>query len=111
MKARLPQGAGGANRNQMMQQVQKLQEEMQKAQAELEEKSYHVTAGGGTIEVEITGKKEITSVQLKPEVVDPDDIEFLQDLIKEGINEAIRVCTEDAESTMGALTGGLNLGI
>lgn len=112
MKARIPQGAGGAgNRNQMMQQVQKLQEEMAKAQADLEEKTYHVTAGGGTIEVEINGKKEITAVTLKPEVVDPEDIEFLQDLIKEGVNEAIRACTEDAESTMGALTSGLNLGI
>lgn len=111
MKARLPQGAAAPNRNQMMQQMQKLQEDMAKAQAELEEKTYHVTAGGGAIEVEMNGKKELTAVTLKPEVVDPDDIEFLQDLIKEGVNEAIRACTEDAENTMGALTGGLNLGI
>ena len=91
MKARIPQGAGGAgNMNQMMQRMQKMQEEMTRAQAELEEKVYHVSAGGGTIEVEINGKKEITAVTLKPEVVDPDDIEFLQDLIREGVNEAIR---------------------
>ena len=82
MKARIPQGAGGAgNMNQMMQRMQKMQEEMTRAQAELEEKVYHVSAGGGNIEVEINGKKEVTSVTLKPEVVDPDDIEFLQDLI------------------------------
>ena len=84
MKARIPQGAGGAgNMNQMMQRMQKMQEEMTRAQAELEEKVYHVSAGGGNIEVEINGKKEITAVTLKPEVVDPDDIEFLQDLIRE----------------------------
>lgn len=110
MKARIPQAPGG-NMNQMMARVQKMQEEMQKAQAELEEKTYHVTAGGGTIEVEITGKKEVTSVTLKPEVVDPDDIEFLQDLIKEGINEAIRACTADAEQTISAITGGMDLGL
>lgn len=110
MKARIPQAPGG-NMNQMMARVQKMQEEMQKAQAELEEKTYHVTAGGGTIEVEITGKKEVTSVTLKPEVVDPEDIEFLQDLIKEGINEAIRACTADAEQTISAITGGMDLGL
>ena len=110
MKARIPQAPGG-NMNQMMARVQKMQEEMQKAQAELEEKSYHVTAGGGAIEVEITGKKEVTSVLLKPEVVDPDDIEFLQDLIKEGVNEAIRACTADAEQTISAITGGMDLGM
>ena len=106
MKARIPQGAGGAgNMNQMMQRMQKMQEEMTRAQAELEEKVYHVSAGGGNIEV------EVTSVTLKPEVVDPDDIEFLQDLIREGVNEAIRACTADAEQTIGAITGGLDLGL
>ena len=80
-------------------------------QAELEEKVYHVSAGGGNIEVEINGKKEITAVTLKPEVVDPDDIEFLQDLIREGVNEAIRACNADAEQTIGAITGGLELGL
>ena len=105
MKARSPQGAGGAgNMNQMMQRMQKMQ-------AELEEKVYHVSAGGGNIEVEINGKKEVTSVTLKPEVVDPDDIEFLQDLIREGVNEAIRACNADAEQTIGAITGGLDLGL
>ena len=104
MKARIPQGAGGAgNMNQMMQRMQKMQEEMTRAQAELEEKVYHVSAGGGNIEV--------TSVTLKPEVVDPDDVEFLQDLIREGVNEAIRACTADAEQTIGAITGGLDLGL
>ena len=116
MKARIPQGAGGAgNMNQMMQRMQKMQEEMTRAQAELEEKVYHVSAGGGNIEVEINGKKEVTSVTLKPEVVDPDDIEFLQDLIREGY--AVDNCVApdglpaDAEQTIGAITGGLDLGL
>ena len=108
MKARVPQGP---SRAQMMQQFQKLQEDMASAQAVLEDKTYHVTAGGGAIEVDITGRREVTSVVLKPEVVAPDDIEFLQDLIKEGVNEAIRTCNQDAEETMNALTGGLNLGM
>ena len=112
MKARIPQGAGGAgNMNQMMAKMQKMQEEMTLAQAELEEKVYRVSAGGGNIEVEINGKKEVTAVLLKPEVVDPDDIEFLQDLIREGVNEAIRACTADAEQTISAITGGLDPGI
>lgn len=112
MKARIPQGAGGAgNMNQMMQRMQKMQEEMTRAQAELEEKVYRVSAGGGNIEVEINGKREVTAVTLKPEVVDPDDIEFLQDLIREGVNEAIRACNADAEQTIGAITGGLDLGL
>ena len=112
MKARIPQGAGGAgNMNQMMAKMQKMQEEMTRAQAELEEKVYRVSAGGGNIEVEINGKKEVTAVLLKPEVVDSDDIEFLQDLIREGVKEAIRACTADAEQTISAITGGLDLGI
>ena len=112
MKARIPQGAGGAgNMNQMMAKMQKMQEEMTRAQAELEEKVYRVSAGGGNIEVEINGKKEVTAVLLKPEVVDPDDIEFLQDLIREGVNEAIRACTADAEQTISAIPGGPALGI
>ena len=112
MKARIPQGAGGAgNMNQMVAKMQKMQEEMTRAQAELEEKVYRVSAGGGNIEVEINGKKEVTAVLFKPEVVDPDDIEFLQDLIREGVNEAIRACTADAEQTISAITGGLDLGI
>ena len=96
---------------QLARQAQKMQEEMTRAQAELEEKVYRVSAGGGNIEVEINGKKEVTAVLLKPEVVDPDDIEFLQDLIREGVNEAIRACTADAEQTISAITGGLDLGI
>ena len=111
MKARIPQGAGGAgNMNQMMQRMQKMQEEMTRAQAELEEKAYHVSAGGGNIEVEINGKKEVTSVTLKPEVVDPDDIEMLEDLIMAATNEAFRAMEADSQAQMSKLTGGLGGG-
>ena len=110
MKARIPQGAGGAgNMNQMMQRMQKMQEEMTRAQAELEEKVYHVSAGGGNIEVEINGKKEITAVTLKPEVVDPDDIETLADVVTAAVNEAIKKVDSTSESEMQKITGGLNI--
>ena len=111
MKARIPQGAGGAgNMNQMMQRMQKMQEEMTRAQAELEEKVYHVSAGGGNIEVEINGKKEVTSVTLKPEVVDPDDIEMLNDLIVAAVNEALNKADEETAAKMNKFTGGMDLG-
>ena len=96
--------------NQMMQRMQKMQEEMTRAQAELEEKVYHVSAGGGNIEVEINGKKEVTSVTLKPEVVDPDDIEMLEDLIMAATNEAFRAMEADSQAQMSKLTGGLGGG-
>ena len=77
MRARLPQGMGGggaANMNQMIRQAQKMQEAMEKAQAELDQKEYSATAGGGMVEVTMNGKKEVTAVKIKPEAVDPDDI-------------------------------------
>ena len=83
---------------------------MTRAQAELEEKVYHVSAGGGNIEVEINGKKEVTSVTLKPEVVDPDDIEMLEDLIMAATNEAFRAMEADSQAQMSKLTGGLGGG-
>ena len=111
MKARIPQGAGGAgNMNQMMQRMQKMQEEMTRAQAELEEKVYHVSAGGGNIEVEINGKKEVTAVVIKPEAVDPNDVEMLQDLVISSVNEALRQAEAAMDSAVEKATGGLNLG-
>ena len=77
----------------------------------MEEKEYEATAGGGAVTVKVSGKKEVTAIKIAEEVVDPDDIEFLQDLIREGVNEAIRACTADAEQTIGAITGGLDLGL
>lgn len=111
MRARLPQGMGGGpgNMNQMIRQAQKMQEEMAKAQEELNAKEYVTTSGGGMIEVTITGKKELKSVKLKPEVVDPEDIEMLEDLIVAAVNEAVRTAEEDSAKRMERITGGLNV--
>lgn len=93
----------------MIKQAQKMQEEMAKVQAELEEREYSVTAGGGAVEVTISGKKEIKALTLKPEVVDPEDIEMLQDLIAAAVNEAIRTVEETSAKEMEKITGGLNV--
>ena len=93
----------------MIKQAQKMQEEMAKIQAELEEREYTVTAGGGAVEVLISGKKEIKSVTLKPEIVDPEDIEMLQDLIAAAVNEAIRTVEDTSAKEMEKVTGGLNV--
>ena len=92
MKVRLPQGMGGgpSNMQSMIKQAQKMQEEMAEKQAELEEREYDVAAGGGVINVKINGKKEILSVNIDPEVIDPDDKETLEDLIVAAVNEAIK---------------------
>lgn len=93
MKARLPQGMGGgapSNMNQMIRQAQKMQEAMEKAQEELNAKEYEATAGGGMVAVTISGKKEVTKVTIKPEVVDPEDVEILEDMIAGAVNEALR---------------------
>ncbi len=102
-------GMGGANMGNLMGQVQKLQAEMAKAQAELEEEELTVTAGGGMVTLVITGKKELRSLTLKPEVVDPDDVEMLQDLLLAAFNDAIRQVEARQEERMSGLTGGLGL--
>ena len=110
MKARLPQGMGGgapSNMNQMIRQAQKMQEAMEKAQEELNAKEYTATSGGGMVSVTINGKKEVTKVALKPEVVDPEEVELLEDMIAGAVNEAIRAVEADSQQVMGAITGGL----
>ena len=110
MKVRLPQGVGGgSNMQSMMKQVQKMQEDMTAKQEELELREYEVSAGGGVVNVKINGKKEILSVKLAEEIVDPDDIETLEDLITAAVNEAIKKVESTAASEMQAITGGLNL--
>lgn len=111
MKARLPKGYGGgpSDMNSMIKQAQKMQETIGKLQAELETREYTVTSGGGMVEVKINGKREIQSLQIKPEAVDPDDIEMLQDLVVAGVNEAIRKVDETSEQEMGKVTGGMNM--
>jgi len=102
-------GMGGGNMNSMIRQAQKMQQDMMKAQEELEAKSYEASAGGGVVSAVVSGKKELTSVTIDPEAVDPEDVEMLQDLIVAAVNEAMRKASEDAASQMSKLTGGLNL--
>lgn len=97
------------NMNNMMKQVQKMQKQMEKMQSELEEKEVEASAGGGAVSVKVNGKKEILDVVIKPEVVDPDDIEMLQDLILAATNEALRKAEEMTNSEMGKITGGMNV--
>ena len=102
-------GMGGGNMNNMIRQAQKMQQDMLKAQEELESKTYEAQAGGGVVSASVSGKKELLSVTIDPEAVDPDDVEMLQDLIVAAVNEALRKAAEDAASQMSKLTGGLNL--
>ena len=103
-------GGGMPNMQQLMKQAQKMQRQMEEAQAALETKELTATAGGGMVEVVITGKKEIKSITIKPEVVDADDVETLEDLVLVAVNEAIRQADELTQKEMGRLTGGLPTG-
>ncbi len=106
-----PGGMGmPGNMNNLMKQAQKMQKQMEETTKELEEKEITATAGGGAVEVVVTGKKEIKSVKLDPEVVDPDDIEMLEDLIVAATNEALRKMEEYSQSQMAKITGGLGGG-
>ncbi len=107
-KAKNPQKAGGFNMQQL-QQMQALQSQMERTQAELEEKEITTTAGGGVVEAIVNGKKELVKLTIKPEVVDPDDVETLEDLVMAAVNEGLRQVEEMSQSAMGALTGGLNI--
>ena len=111
MKVRLPQGMGGgpSNMQSMLKQAQKMQEDMAAMQAELEEREYEVCAGGGVVNVKINGKKEIISVNIAPEVVDPDDIETLEDLITAAVNEAIKKVESVSQDEMSKITGSMSL--
>ena len=111
MKARLPRGmgAGTPNLQQLARQAQKMQEDMDKANAELEEKEYSSTSGGGAVSVVVTGKLEVKSIDIKPEVVDPDDVEMLSDLVRAAVNQAIRLANDDKNQRMEQISGGLNV--
>lgn len=104
-----PGGMPG-NMNNLMKQAQRMQKQMEENQKALEEQDFTAAAGGGAVEVTVTGKREVTKVKLSEEVVDPDDIEMLEDLIVAATNEALRMLEEDSAKSMEALTGGLNLG-
>ena len=109
MKARLPkeytQGAQGMQG--MIKQAQKMQEEVARKQEELEQKEYKINAGGGAVSVTINGKKEILSLEISPEIVDPDDVETLSDILTAGINEAIKRVEETSQREMEKITSGM----
>jgi len=111
MKVRLPEGMGGGpqNMNAMLRQAQKMQEDMAALQEDLDSREYEVSAGGGAVTIKINGKKEVQAIDIKPEIVDPDDIELLSDILIAGINEAIRKVEDKNNEEMGKVTGGLNL--
>lgn len=111
MKARLPKGMGGGPQNMqaMLKQAQQMQENIEKKKAELEEKDYVVSSGGGMVEVTVSGKHEIKAIGINPEVVDPDDVEMLEDMLMAALNETMRKIDEDEERELSAVTGGLNI--
>ena len=105
------QGGMPGNMNNLMKQAQRMQKQMEEKQKEMEEKVFEASAGGGAVVVKVTGKKEVASVKLSEEVVDPDDIEMLEDLIVAATNEALRKMEEESTSAMNSIAGGLgNLG-
>lgn len=101
---------GGMNMQNMMKQAQQMQVKMQQLQEEVEQREVEATAGGGVVRVVATGKKIIKSIEIKPEAVDPDDVEMLEDLVMAAVNEAIAKADEMMQQEMGKITGGLNLG-
>ena len=111
MKARLPKGvgAGQPNMQHMIKQAQKMQEDMTNLQEDLDAREYEVNAGGGVVTVKINGKMEILSIDIKPEVVDPDDIETMSDILVAAVNEAIKKVNSVNSEEMGKVTGGLNV--
>lgn len=114
MKARLPKGygnsgGGAANMQQLARQAQKIQDEMGTVEKELEEKEYSATVGGNAVKVTVTGKMEVTAVEISPEVIDPEDAEMLADLVMAATNEALRNAASDKEERMSKISGGLNI--
>ena len=97
----------GPSMNEMLRQAQKMQEDMQAKQAELEAREYDVSAGGGAVKVKINGKREILSIDISPEIVDPDDIETLSDIIVAAVNEAIKKVNSTSDEEMQKITGPL----
>lgn len=112
MKARLPQGYGGGagNLQQLAKQAQKMQEQMEEITAELEAKEYAATAGGDAVRATVLGSMEVKSVEIKPEVIDPDDADMLGDLVTAAVNGALRAAAQEKEEKMAAVSGGLGAG-
>ena len=100
----------GGNMQQLARQAQKLQQQMTKVQEELDAREFEASAGGGVVTARVNGKKELLSLTIKPEAVDPEDVEMLQDMVIAAVNEAMRKAESDASASMSKLTGGMNLG-
>ena len=100
---------GGGNMNNMIRQAQKMQEQMMKAQQEIEETVFETSSGGGMVTVKANGKKELLEIKIKPEAVDPDDVEMLEDLVMVAVNDAMSKADALSQDKMGALTGGMNI--
>lgn len=107
MKARIPNQGGG--QAQMMKRLQQMQDDMARIQKECEEAEYSACAGGGAIDVAVNGKHQLVSVKIQPDVVDPEDVEMLEDLLIAAVNEAMRKADETMEREMGKITGGMNI--
>ncbi len=101
---------GGANMQQLMRQAQKMQQDMQRAQEELQAREFSATAGGGMVTAVVNGANQLTKLTISPDCVDPDDVEMLEDLVTAAVNEALRNAAETAEREMGRITGGMGLG-
>lgn len=108
MKARIP-NQPQVSRNDMMQKIQKMQDDMAAKQEEIENSEFTASAGGGAVEVRVSGKHEVLGISIKPEVVDPEDVEMLEDLLMASLNEAMRKADDTMEREMNSLTGGLNI--
>ena len=102
-------GMPGGNMQQMLKQAQRMQANIAKLQEGLEAREYEASRGGGMVNVRANGKKELLSIEIKPEAVDPDDVEMLQDLVLAAVNEVLRKVEETSSAEMGKITGGLNL--
>ena len=102
--------SGAQRQAEMQQKIQQMQEAMTAAQDAVEAQEFTASVGGGVVEAKVNGKKEVLSITIKPEAVDPEDVEMLQDMVIAAVNEALRQAAADSTATMGKLTGGLNLG-
>ncbi|MBQ8435593.1 MAG: YbaB/EbfC family nucleoid-associated protein [Oscillospiraceae bacterium] len=109
MRSRVPKNIGGGNMNSMIKQAQKMQDEITALQTDIEQREFSATSGGGVVEVTVTGAKNIKSLTIKPEAVDPDDVEMLQDLVVSAINEAMNEVEKVTEDEMNKITGGVAL--
>ena len=111
MRANIPKGMGGGPQNMqaMIRQAQKMQEDMAAKQAELDAREYDVSAGGGVVNVKINGKREILAIDLEPEIVDPDDIETLSDILVAAVNEAIKRVEDTNNEELNKITGAMNM--